>query len=157
MIKAFAARFSFTLLLPTIVLTVSLTTAAARAQNQLYNPLPIPANGEVSDTLTQKDIPTGQGGFARDYAISLNAGDQVAVDLSSESFDTVVTLLATDGSTVGENDDGPDGTTNSLLFTRITEAGRYTIRVRAFGETSGGPFKLKVTRLRPIESSRGRE
>ncbi|MEW6495823.1 MAG: PPC domain-containing protein [Cyanobacteriota bacterium] len=157
MIKAFAARFSFTLLVPTIVLTVSLTTAAARAQNQLYNPLPIPANGEVSDTLTEKDIPTGQGGFARDYAISLNAGDQVAVDLSSESFDTVVTLLATDGSTVGENDDGPDGTTNSLLFTRIAEAGRYTIRVRAFGETSGGPFKLKVTRLRPIESSRGRE
>lgn len=157
MIKAFAARFSFTLLVPTIVLTVNLTTAAARAQNQLYNPLPIPANGEVSDTLTEKDIPTGQGGFARDYAISLNAGDQVAVDLSSESFDTVVTLLATDGSTVGENDDGPDGTTNSLLFTRIAEAGRYTIRVRAFGETSGGPFKLKVTRLRPIESSRGRE
>lgn len=157
MIKAFAARFSFTLLVPTLVLTVSLTTAAARAQNQLYNPLPIPANGEVSDSLTQKDIPTGQGGFARDYAISLNAGDQVAIDLSSESFDTVVTLLATDGSTVGENDDGPDGTTNSLLFTRITEAGRYTIRVRAFGETSGGAFKLKVTRLRPIESSRGRE
>jgi hypothetical protein len=123
---------------------------AARAQNQLYNPIPIPSSNEVSDTLTDKDIPTGQGGFARDYAISLNAGDQVAIDLSSESFDTIVTLMAKDGSTVGENDDGPDGTTNSLLFTRITEAGQYIIRVRAFGETSGGAFKLKVTRLRPI-------
>jgi hypothetical protein len=150
MTKAVAARFSFTLLVPTLVLTVSLTTAAARAQNQLYNPLPIPPTGEVSDTLTEKDIPTGQGGFARDYAINLKAGEQVAIDLSSESFDTVVTLLAADGSTVGENDDGPDGTTNSLLFTRITETGRYTIRVRAFGETSGGAFRLKVTRLRPI-------
>jgi hypothetical protein len=58
--------------------------------------------------------------------------------------------MAGDGSTVGENDDGPDGTTNSLLFTRITETGRYIIRVRAFGETSGGAFKLKVTRLRPV-------
>lgn len=150
MIKAVAARFSFTLLVPILVLTVSLTTAAARAQNQLYNPLPIPPNGEVSDTLTDKDIPTGQGGFARDYAINLKAGEQVAIDLSSESFDTVVTLLATDGSTVGESDDGPDGTTNSLLFTRITKTGQYTIRVRAFGETSGGSFTLKVTRLRPI-------
>lgn len=150
MIKAFAARFSYALLVPTTFLALSLTAAAARAQNQLYNPIPLPPNNEVSDTLTDKDIPTGQGGFARDYVMNLNAGDQVAVDLSSESFDTIVTLLASDGSTVGENDDGPDGTTNSLLFTRINEAGRYIIRVRAFGETSGGPFKLKVTRLRPV-------
>lgn len=157
MIKAFAARLIFTLLVPSTVLAVNLTAATARAQSPMYNPLPIPPNGEVSDTLTQKDIPTGQGGFARDYAINLNAGDQIAIDLSSESFDTVVTLLAADGSTVGENDDGPDGTTNSLLFTRITETGRYTIRVRAFGETNGGPFRLKVTRLRPIEPSRGKE
>ena len=150
MIKAFAALFSFPLLIPTTFLAVSLTAVAARAQNQLYTPIPIPASNEVSDTLTDKDIPTGQGGFARDYSINLNAGDQVAVDLSSESFDTIVTLMSGDGSTVGENDDGPDGSTNSLLFTRITEAGRYTIRVRAFGETSGGAFKLKVTRLRPV-------
>ena len=149
MIKAFAARFSVALLVPTTFLAVSLMAVAARAQNQLYNPLPIPPSNEVSDTLTDKDIPTGQGGFARDYAITLNAGDQVAVDLTSESFDTIVTLMSADGATVGENDDGPDGTTNSLLFTRITVAGRYTIRVRAFGETSGGAFKLRVSRLRP--------
>ncbi|GAB4208422.1 MAG: hypothetical protein Fur006_67280 [Coleofasciculaceae cyanobacterium] len=150
MIKAFAAWLSCVLFVPTTLLAVSLTTVAARAQNQLYNPIPIPPSNEVSDTLTDKDIPTGQGGFARDYVISLNAGDQVAIDLSSESFDTIVTLMAGDGSTIGESDDGPDGTTNSLLFTRITETGRYIIRVRAFGETSGGAFKLKVTRLRPV-------
>jgi hypothetical protein len=54
------------------------------------------------------------------------------------------------GVTVVENDDGPDGTTNSLLFTRIKESGTYIVRVRAFGETTGGPFKLQVTRLKPI-------
>lgn len=150
MIKAFAARFSFAVLVPTTFLAVSLTAVAARAQNQLYNPISISPNNEITDTLTEKDIPTGQGGFARDYALDLNAGDQLAVDLTSESFDTILTLMAADGSTVGENDDGPDGTTNSLLFSRITEAGRYIIRVRAFGETSGGPFKLRVTRLRPV-------
>lgn len=150
MIKAFATWFSFALLVPTTFLAVSLTAVATRAQNQPYNPISLPSSNEVSDTLTDKDIPTGQGGFARDYAITLNADDQVAIDLTSESFDTIVTLLKADGSTVGENDDGPDGTTNSLLFTRITEAGRYIIRVRAFGETSGGAFKLKATRLRPV-------
>lgn len=150
MIKVFAARLSYVLLVPTTVLAISLTAVTTRAQNQLYNPIPIPANNEVSDTLTDKDIPTGQGGFARDYSITLNAGDQVAVDLNSESFDTIVTLMSKDGSTVGENDDGPDGSTNSVLFTRISETGKYIIRVRAFGETSGGAFKLKVTRLRPV-------
>ncbi|NES00803.1 MAG: peptidase, partial [Symploca sp. SIO1B1] len=29
--------------------------------------------------------------------------------------------------------------------------GKYIIRVRAFGETGGGNFKLKVTRLKPID------
>lgn len=149
MTKAFAARFSFALLLRATLLAVSFTAAAARAQTPLYNPIPIPPNNEVSDTLTDKDIPIEKGGFARDYVINLNAGDQVAIDLTSESFDTIVTLLAADGSTVGENDDGPDGSTNSLLFTRINEAGRYVIRVRAFGATGGGAFKLKVTRLKP--------
>lgn len=131
-------------------MAVSLTAAAAKAQNQLYNPIPMPPTNEVSETLTDKDIPIEKGGFARDYVIDLSAGDQVAIDLTSESFDTILTLLASDGSTVGENDDGPDGSTNSLLFTRITEAGRYIVRVRAFGATNGGAFKLKVTRLQPV-------
>lgn len=150
MTKAFAARFSFALLVPATLLAVSLTAAAARAQNRLYNPIPMPGSNEVSDTLTDQDIPTGEGGFARDYTVNLNAGDQVAIDLTSDNFDTIVTLLAADGSTIAENDDGPDGSTNSLLFTRITEAGKYIVRVRAFGETGGGGFKVKVTRLRPI-------
>lgn len=150
MTKAFAAQFSFALVVPATFLAVSLTAAAAIAQNQLYNPILMPPTNEVSDTLTDKDVPLGEGGFARDYTVNLNSGDQVAIDLNSENFDTLVSLLAADGSTVGENDDGPDGSTNSLLFTRITETGKYIIRVRAYGKTSGGPFKLKLTRLRPI-------
>ncbi|HBB33361.1 MAG TPA: peptidase [Cyanobacteria bacterium UBA8803] len=151
MTNAFAARFRFALLVPLTFLTVSLTAAAARAQEcLLYSPIPVPKSNEVSDTLTDKDIPTGEGGFARDYTVTLNGGDQVAIDLISDNFDTIVTLLAADGSTIAENDDGPDGSTNSLLFARITETGKYIIRVRAFGETGGGAFNLKVTRLRPV-------
>ena len=72
--------------------------------------------------------------------MKLNKGDNLAVDLSSENFDSIITLLAPDGSTVAENDDGPDGTSNSLLFTRINETGTYIIRVRSFGETGVGDF-----------------
>jgi len=123
------------------------------AQLRMYNPIPLPSSNEVEDTLSDKDIPTGEGGFARDYSIYLEKDDQVAIDLISDNFDAMVSLIAADGSKVAENDDGPDGSNNSLLFSRITESGTYIIRVRAFGETSGGQFKLKVTRLRPVNNS----
>jgi hypothetical protein len=129
---------------------VGINPLAARAELQMYNPIPLPSNQEISDNISDRDIPTGEGGFARDYSVDLNEGDQVAVDLTSDDFDTVVVLVAADGTTVAENDDGPDGTTNSLLFARVTEKGRYIVRVRAFGETGAGKFSLKVTRLQPI-------
>lgn len=139
--------------LPCLVsLAVGLNAFAAQAQPKLYAPIPLPANHQVSDTLTDKDIPTGDGGFARDYTIQLAAGDQVAVDLLSDEFDAVVVLLGADGSAIAENDDGPDGTTNSLLFARITDGGTYIIRVQAFGETGNGKFTLKLNRLAPLKS-----
>jgi hypothetical protein len=124
---------------------------SAKAQEKLYSPVSISSEKAVADTLTEKDIPTGEGGFARDYSIDLRKGDQVAIDLFSEDFDTILLLIAEDGSTVAENDDGPDGSTNSLLFARITEDGKYIVRVRAFGETSGGKFTLKLSRLKPTD------
>jgi len=158
MMQKFLTRLSYLAIVPVILSLMATHTLRVQAQQQkqnpssdcrLYSPLPLPANGEVSDSLSDKDIPTGQGGFARDYSINLTAGDNIAVDLSSDNFDTIVTLMK-GGVTVVENDDGPDGTTNSLLFTRIKESGTYIVRVRAFGETAGGAFKLKVTRLRPV-------
>ncbi len=114
----------------------------------LYAPIQLPTTGEVNDTLSDRDIPTGDGGFARDYAVQLMAGDRVEIDLSSENFDTVVILLNAEGKSIGKNDDGIDGTSNSLLFTKIKDAGNYIIRVQGFGETSSGEFKLKVSKLK---------
>lgn len=146
-VKACVSGLSPLLIVPTALLAVSM--CAAVAQNKLYNPVALPPSNEVSDRLTENDIPTGQGGFARDYLVKFNKGDNVAIDLTSDSFDAMVMLLAADGTTISENDDGPDGTTNSLLFTRISTTGTYVVRVRAFGETGVGNFRLKVTRLRP--------
>lgn len=148
MMQLFVRRRYFSILMT--IACYGSTIAASQAQT-LYNPIPLSSQQEVTDSLTQDDIPTGEGGFSRDYSVQLEAGDQVAVDLISDEFDTIVTLIAEDGSTVGQNDDGPDGTTNSLLFARITESGSYIVRVSAFGETGGGEFRIKVTRLRPVE------
>lgn len=133
------------------LLTMGISMKTASAQNKLYSPIPLTKLTEISDTLSNQDIPTGQGGFARDYSVNLNKSDNLAIDLSSENFDTIITLLAPNGSTLAENDDGPDGTSNSLLFTRVTETGTYIIRVHSFGETGVGKFKLKVTKLQEVK------
>jgi Bacterial pre-peptidase C-terminal domain len=149
--KPFAVGLRQVTIIPATLLAIGISTTAAFAQAKLYNPIPLPKSNEVADSLTDKDIPTGQGGFARDYSVQLTKGDNLAVDLSSDSFDSIITLLGPNGATVAENDDGPDGSSNSLLFTRIMETGPYIVRVRSFGETGVGSFKLKVTRLQPAK------
>ena len=149
--KNFVVGFRQILIIPITLLIIGIGSKTVSAQNKLYSPIPLTDFTEISDTLSNKDIPTGQGGFARDYAVKLNKGDNLAVDLSSENFDTIITLLAPNGTTVLENDDGPEGTSNSVLFTRITETGTYIVRVRSFGETGVGKFKLKVTKLQPVK------
>jgi hypothetical protein len=115
----------------------------------LYRPIPLPVDGEVKDTLSDRDIPNGDGGFSRDYSVQYHAGDQIAIDLTSDSFDTVLIFLNAAGKTISKNDDGSDGSSNSLLFVRIRDTGKYIIRVQGFGETSSGDFTLKVTKLKP--------
>lgn len=135
----------------TILLMVGSVGIAPEAiANDLYNPITIRSNQEISDVLSVEDIPTGEGGFARDYTIDLVAGDQVAIDAVSSDFDTFIMLMGEDGAKLAENDDGSDGSTNSLLFVRITETGKYVVRVRSFEATGSGDFSLKVTRLQAI-------
>lgn len=135
------------LLLPATLLWLALAPELATAQ-KVYEPVPITPGKPIADKLTDRDIPTGQGGYARDYVLRLESKTQVAIDLTSDNFDTIVSLMAADGSTLAENDDGPDGSTNSLLFYRIGKPGTYYVRVRAFGELANGNFKLKVTPLK---------
>lgn len=138
------------LLLPATLLTIGLGSAHS-AMAQIYNPIELTGGREISDTLSENDIPTGLGGFARDYTIQLVEGDQITIDLISEEFDTLVSLLGDDGTTVSENDDGPDGSTNSLLFARIAKSGQYTVRVRSYAGQGAGSFSLRLARLQEIQ------
>jgi Bacterial pre-peptidase C-terminal domain len=152
-IKTGKLHFSpFTLLSLTTATVLMFTEIGVTATipNQPYNPIPLSIGKIITDTLSKFDIPMGQGGFARDYIVNLKAGEQVSIEAKSDSFDTLVSLIAANGTTVDENDDGPDEGTNSLLFARITKTGKYTVRVRSFGDKLGvGSFTLQVTRLRP--------
>ena len=100
-----------TLFLPTALLTFGVLSTSAWAQ--IYNPIELTGGREIEDTLSENDIPTGVGGFARDYSVELFEGDQITIDLISEEFDALVSLLGADGTTDSENDDGPAGSTKS--------------------------------------------
>lgn len=138
-------------MLPAVALAVGTQALPAHAQTSLYNPIEISAGDEVADALSDQDIPTGFGGFYRDYTVTFEGDEMVLMELTSEEFDTIVTLIAPDGVTIGENDDGPDGTTNSLLFARITQPGDYIVRVSPYAGQGMGNFTLNVTRLQPVD------
>ncbi len=124
--------------------------ALAQPRFNSYQSIPLPLSGEINDILTEKDIPTGQKGFARDYAITLQESDRLEIALSSPAFDPIVSLLDQKGEVIGENDDATAEGSNALLFIKIKKSGVYTIRVQSFGGSSGGKFSLKATKLRPV-------
>lgn len=136
----------FVLPLASVILTSTLMPVAAEARNQLYRPPSLQFGRSISEQLSNRDIPTGQGGFARDYVMTCKAGEQITITVTSTAFDPMVVVIAPDGSTLAENDDAEDGTTNAALTLTMPQSDRYTVRVQNFGQTTGGAFQLQVTR-----------
>jgi hypothetical protein len=132
-------------------ITICLSFAPdAIAQASVYKPTAISSGVEINDILTDKDIPTGQKGFARDYILETQKDDRLEITVTSGNFDTVLSLLDSKGDVIAENDDAVGDSTNSLIFVKIRQSGRYTVRVSSFGGSSGGKFTLKVNKLRIV-------
>ena len=124
---ALAVRFRFCFAIA--LFSFVFQTSPALAESKIYNPPSITSESEVSDILTENDIPTGDGGFARDYFVQLEKGDQVVIDLTSDNFDSMVMLIAADGATVAENDDGP-GWHDQFIIIFSHHRGRQIYRAR---------------------------
>jgi hypothetical protein len=123
---------------------------AAQTLTNTYKPTPIISGVDINDILTDKDIPTGQKGFARDYAIAVQKDERLEITVKAESFDTVLSLLDSKGEVIAENDDANGEGTNSMVFFKVIQSGKYTVRVSSFGGNSGGKFTLKVNKLRIV-------
>jgi hypothetical protein len=137
------------------VIAIGLTSftpvSLAQVRTSVYKPTAIASGVDVSDILTDKDIPTGQKGFARDYAITVQKDDRLEISVNSGAFDTVLSLLDSAGEVVAENDDAVGDNTNSLIFFKVRQSGNYIIRVSSFGGSSGGKFTLRVNKLQVIK------
>lgn len=129
--------------------TSTLPEAYAQGRSPNYKPSVITSGVEVKDILTDKDIPTGQKGFARDYVIVAEKDERLEITVNSGNFDTVLSLIDNKGEVISENDDAVGDSTNSMIFFKVRQSGTYIVRVSSFGGSSGGKFTLKVTKLRP--------
>jgi hypothetical protein len=78
-----------------------------------------------------------------EYTISLEEGQSVSIDVTSDDFDTYLDVLDSDGEIVASDDDGGEGF-NSLLAFTAPDSGIYTLLVRSFAGDADGTFTLTV-------------
>ena len=123
---------------------------SAQPRSLGYKPTAIASGVDVNDILTDRDIPTGQKGFARDYVIAAQKDERLEIAVNAKDFDTVLSLIDSKGDVIAENDDAVGESTNSLIFFKVLQSGNYTIRVSSFGGSSGGRFTLRVNKLQII-------
>lgn len=145
------AKFAAGLVAIAIAITGFAPVSSAQVRTLIYKPTAIASGVDVSDILTDKDIPTGQKGFARDYAINVQKDERLEILVNSGGFDTVLSLLDSAGEVVAENDDSVGDNTNSLIFFKVRQSGNYIVRVSSFGGSSGGKFTLRVNKLQVIK------
>jgi tetratricopeptide (TPR) repeat protein len=79
---------------------------------------------------------------SKEYPLELEAGDVVSITMTSEDFDTMLTLLGPDDAEVAFNDDF-GGTLNSQIIFKATASGSYTILTQSF-DGEGGDFAIEV-------------
>lgn len=99
----------------------------------------------VVETASAQTILEEQGTIEpalKEYSLPMEAGDVVAITMTSEDFDTVLTLLGPDGEEVAFNDDY-GGTLNSRIVYTATDSGDYTILSKSF-DGQGGDFNIEV-------------
>ncbi|MBN1436094.1 MAG: PPC domain-containing protein [Sedimentisphaerales bacterium] len=87
------------------------------------------------------------------YTCSLQTGDQVAITLNSDDFDTYLTVDSPSGQAY-TNDDGGSGTNSRLEFT-ADENGTYTIGATSYSSGAEGEYELAVYGVDEIDLQAG--
>jgi hypothetical protein len=117
-------------------------TYTAKAANSL------PALGMgrgVNGELKEGDpIPPGTSIPINDYKITVRRGETIELSLSSEDFDTVLTLLNDSYEQIDTNDDQESGGTDSKLVSTFSQAGTYVVRVSSLSANSLGAYTLEA-------------
>lgn len=84
----------------------------------------------------------------RRFSLALDAGDQLFVSMSSEDFDSYLTLRGPDGQDIAYDDDSGEGLNSALAFA-VPSAGTYSIVASSYSG-SAGTFTLVAELDEPV-------
>lgn len=95
----------------------------------------------------EPDDRSREGGGNEDlWEFDGRAGQEVMIELRSGAFDTYLQLVAPDGRSVAENDDGLGDGTDSFIMAALARSGRHRIVVRGFGDREArGLYELGLS------------
>lgn len=111
---------------------------------------PIAIGDSVDGVLGDDTGINDEGQRAAFYQFTAEAGQRVAVELSSKDFDTYLTLRgAMDNGVLAQDDDGAGTGTDSRIAQTLEAAGDYIVEARALSGNGEGRFVLKLTEIAP--------
>ncbi|HET7232276.1 MAG TPA: PPC domain-containing protein [Longimicrobium sp.] len=124
----------------------TLTVSEREAASTTATPRAIEPNTEVSGMLDDNDPQGDDDSYFDYYTYQGRQGERLRISLSSEAFDTYVTLgtLRNGEFTEIDSNDDAEGGTNSVLETTLPSTGTFVIRVKALSGENGGAYTLKV-------------
>lgn len=98
----------------------------------------------VSGTLAESAPTVGEFGRAVTYQLRLRAGERIVASMSSEAFDSYLSITrAGDAEELGSDDDGGEGVNARLRFTAPAD-GSYTLLAQALDAEGMGDFTLTL-------------
>ncbi len=127
-----------------ITITASSLGSSSGRYNLSVERLDIEQDMQHQGALAAGDARAYDGKLYDTYEIEGEAGETISITLESDDFDTVLFLSNPDGTNLGRNDDGPDGS-NSELTVRLFETGTHTIYVTGLFDDTG-EYTLTVYR-----------
>lgn len=111
---------------------------------------PIAVGDSIDGNLNDETGLNDDGQRAEFYRFAAEAGQRVAIEMSSKDFDTYLTLRqASDNSVLDQDDDGAGSGTDSRIVRTLETAGDYVIEARALGDDGEGRFTLKISEVAP--------
>jgi hypothetical protein len=103
----------------------------------------------VNGALTTSNCKLSDGSYYNTYAFNGSAGQQVAITMSSSTFDTFLILIAPDGSVLEVDDDGGGGTNSRIPQGAGTiilpTTGKYNILANSYAPSVTGAYTLSLS------------
>jgi CHAT domain-containing protein/tetratricopeptide (TPR) repeat protein len=112
------------------------------------------ANGEIEPVtlngrLDANSETLNDGSYYNAYTFAGQAGQAIAIEMTSSDFDTYLILLDANGTTIAENDDSE--VTNSRISITLPDTGTYTILANSYGAAEIGNYSLSLRTITSTE------